>query len=351
MVDAPVDAVMSGVDFLPPSEETFASTNWNIGANLLIDTTTVTITPTQPAGVTFLAGVQDNGAPIAILRVGDFTIGASRTVRVTGDKPLAILSDHDLTITGVLDAGARRETPGPGGALPAMGIGAGGVGVHDDNTGSGYDDAGGGGGSFSTAGARGGNVGPFMGGAPGATYNLNGLLGGSGGGAAGLCSNQAGAGGGAVLIYAAHKIRITGFINVGGGGGGGGVMACDTGSGSGAGGGSGGTIWIQTIDLDGTGVLAANGGGGGGGSYVNVANGGDGEDGKASTTSAALGGPKANVSEASPGGNGAILGTAAPAIGAIGAGNGGGGGGGLGRIVYHAPSSGAITSSPAAVPF
>ena len=345
-----LDARDAMIDFLPEAEETFASTNWNPDANVQIDTTAMTIAPSPPSGVTFQLGSQDNGAPIAILRANDVTIGAGRIVTVTGDKPLAILAAHDVTIIGVLDVAAHGAVPGPGGALPAMGTGAGGVGVHDNGTGSTYDDAGGGGGSFSTAGARGGNAGPFQGGAPGLVYVLDGLLGGSGGGAAGVCGNSAGAGGGALLIYADHKIGIDGSINAGGGGGGGGLMVCATGSGSGAGGGSGGTIWLQSIELDGTGVLAANGGGGGGGSYININNGGNGEDGKPSTTSAALGGPKANTTEASVGGNGAIVGAAAPAVAAVSAGNAGGGGGGLGRIVFHAPTSGAITSSPAAVP-
>ena len=350
MRDAPPDVAMMGVDFLPMSEETFGSTNWSIAADTAIDTSLLSIVPAPPAGVTFLAGVQDNGAPVAILRVGDFTIGSGRRMTVTGERPFAILSDHDVTITGTLDVGARLAQRGPGGALPAMGSGAGLVGVHDDGTGSDYDDAGGGGGSFGTRGAAGGKAGPFNGGASGQTYPLNGLVGGSGGGRAGVCANMPGAGGGALLLYAANKVRITGAITAGGGGGAGGLESgCATGAGSGAGGGSGGTIWIQTTDLDGTGVLAANGGGGGGGSYIGVSNGGPGENGQPSTTDVANGGTKANSSEASVGGNGAIQGTAASMVPNLAAGNGGGGGGGLGRIVYHAPSLGALQSSPTAV--
>lgn len=343
------DAVMSGVDFLPTSEETFSSTNWSPAANVTINTTAMTITPNPPAGVTFMVGQQETGSAVVILRVGDFAVASGRLVTVTGDKPLVILSDHDVTIAGTLDVGARKGERGPGGALPGIGSGAGGISVHDNGSGSTYDDSGAGGGSFGSQGAAGGKAGPFEGGPAGNTYPINGLIGGSGGGLAGACSNVPGAGGGALFLYAKHKMRISGAIRAGGGGGGGGTTTCPTGSGAGAGGGSGGLIWLQTPDLDGTGVLAANGGGGGGGSYVGVSNGGDGEDGRASATVAAAGGTKANSAEASAGGNGAVQGMPAPAIPSLTAGNGGGGGGGLGRVVYHAPSVGSLSCSPTAV--
>ena len=108
-------------------------------------------------------------------------------------------------------------------------------------------------------------------------------------------------------------------------------------------------IWIQTPDLGGGGTLAANGGGGGGGSYVSIANGGPGEDGKPSITDDAQGGAKANTAEASVGGSGAIGGNGPGTIPAIARGNAGGAGGGLGRIVYRAPSLGGLKSSPTAV--
>jgi hypothetical protein len=346
--DAPIDALMIGIDFLPASEETFGSSNYNPTTNVLVDTTAMTVMPSLPSGVTFTVGMQDDGTAIAIWRANDFTIASGRTFAVTGEKPLAILAGHDMTITGILDVGGKLGTRGPGGSPPSAGPGAGVTGVHDDGTGSTYDDSGGGGASFGTSGAHGGDVGNFAGGNPGTTYTLVGLRGGSGGGAAGVCSNVGGAGGGAVLLYAVHKMHINGFVNAGGGGGGGGVISCATGSGAGAGGGSGGAIWVQSSDLDGAGVLAANGGGGGGASYVNVADGGNGQDGKASMSSVATGGTKANSSEASVGGNGAIQGTGATSPGDLNAGNGGGGGGGLGRIVIHAPSIDQIKSSPTA---
>ncbi|MEO7091920.1 MAG: collagen-like triple helix repeat-containing lipoprotein, partial [Polyangiales bacterium] len=68
-----------------------------------------------------------------------------------------------------------------------------------------------------------------------------------------------------------------------------------------------------------------------------------------STTAVANGGTKANTTEASTGGAGAIGGTSAATISALTAGNGGGGGGGVGRIVYRGTSLGGLQSSPAAV--
>jgi hypothetical protein len=348
-IDAPPDAPpMEGIDFLPPGEETFSTTNWSVSADTAIDTTAMTIAPLRPAGATFLVGTQDNGAAIAILRVGDFTIGAGRIVTVTGDKPLAIVSDHDVTIAGRLDVGAKAAARGPGGALPAMGAGAGGMGLHEG--GGGFDDSGSGGGSFGTAGSAGGRAGTTVGGAAGATYTLTGLIGGSGGGLANVCSNSPGAGGGALLLYAKHKLDVTGAITAGGGGGAGGLFTgCTVATNGGAGGGSGGTIWLQTPDLKGNGILAANGGGGGGAAVYMVGPGAPGQDGQASTTMVATGGMKANGTEGSSGGNGAIQGIPASMVPDIATGNGGGGGGGLGRIVYRAPNLGMLQSSPTAV--
>jgi hypothetical protein len=188
--------------------------------------------------------------------------------------------------------------------------------------------------------------------AAGTVYTIaNKLVGGASGGTAGACVNPPGAGGGALLLYARHKLELsaTGAISAGGGGGGGGLITCDTGAGAGAGGGSGGTIWLQSPDIRGDGVVAANGGGGGGGCYINISNGGPGQDGIPSVTMIAAGGVKANSVEATTGGNGAIQTTPASMVPNLTVGNGGGGGGGLGRIVYHSSSFGALKSSPTAV--
>ncbi|HWU88762.1 MAG TPA: hypothetical protein VN253_15955, partial [Kofleriaceae bacterium] len=213
--DAGADAAVDVIDFLPPSEERVGTADWMVGMNTVIDTTALSITPSAPAGVTLEQGLQDNGRPIAILRVRDLKIAMTRTLFATGDKPLAIVAGHDVVVDGVLDVGAHGATRGAGGALGGMGAGAGGVSLHDDGTGSMYDDSGGGGGSFGTAGARGGKVKTFEGGAAGATYAIDGLTGGSGGGRAGACTNPPGAGGGALLLYAAHRVQVGGAITAG----------------------------------------------------------------------------------------------------------------------------------------
>ena len=348
--DASPDAAPDGIDLLPPSEERVGTVSWTIGTTTVIDTTALTISPAPPAGVTLEPGLQDNGQPVAILRVDDFKINANQVLWAFGDKPLAILAKHDVTIDGLLDVGGHREVPGAGGAVGGKGVGAGEVSIHDNGMGSTYDDSGAGGGSYGTAGARGGKAGPFLGGAPGAPYAIDGLIGGSGGGTAAACANPAGGGGGGLLLYGLHKITVRGAITAGGGGGAGGLAAgCTSGAGAGSGGGSGGTIWLQTPDLKGDGVVAANGGGGGGGSYVGISDGGPGQDGLPSTMLAAAGGTKASSVEASAGGAGAIRDTAAAGIPDLVRGNGGGGGGGLGRIVYRAPNLDTIKSSPTAV--
>lgn len=356
----PIDAppiMQEMIDFLPPSEETLGDTTWTITAsNVAIDTTTLMISGTVvPIGVTLSEGTQHDGVTkAAILRVNDFRIEPNASVRVIGNRPLFILAKRDITIEGVLDVSADKNVPGPGGSANAMGLGAGRRSVHYAGfLGSRYDDSGAGGGSFGDLGAAGGRAGGATAGAAGQTYGIGSkLVGGASGGRAGNCTNPPGAGGGAVLLYGDRRIDIKGVITAGGGGGAGGLdNGCAPGAGAGAGGGSGGTIWLQTPDLRGNGTLTANGGGGGGGSYSlgGNGNGGDGANGTASPTIAAAGGTKANSSEATSGGSGAIQGTPPSSVPGLDAGNGGGGGGGLGRIVFHAPIIDTIKSSPTAV--
>lgn len=350
------DAVAQGiVDFLPMAEERFVeSANWTIDMNTELDTSTLAVRPNPlPDGVTLTMGTQDSGGEVAILRLHDFKINMMRTLTVKGTRPLFILSNHHVTIDGILDVGAKLNVPGPGGFGAGMGPGAGKISIHDDGTGTGYDDSGAGGGSFGTAGAPGGSIGAFAGGLAGDPYEIgNQLRGGSSGGLAGVCANQPGAGGGALLLYAKDRIRINrnGIITSGGGGGAGGLGAgCATGASAGAGGGSGGAIWLQTAKLEGDGTVAANGGGGGGGSFSTSGNGRVGEDGKPSTTMVAAGGGAAAGGESTAGGSGAVKNINPSTISPLLSGNGGGGGGGLGRIVYRAPDADKLDTSPTAL--
>lgn len=354
MSDGPTpDAVWpSGVDFLPTAAETFVDVDWTIDADTLIDTTFLTSSIAPPLGVTLLIGVQDGGAEIVILRVGSLKVNAGRTLSVQGTRPFAILANKDITLDGALDVGAHGAIAGPGGSSGGNGMGAGGIAKRDDGTGSTYDDSGAGGGGFGTPGAAGGKAGPFTGGVGGAMIAIgNQLLGGGSGGLAANCTNRPGSGGGALLVYSKTKIKVNASINAGGGGGEGGITACIGGAGPGAGGGAGGVIWLQAKDLDGNGILAANGGGGGGASFFGLPNGGPGGDGQPSVSAVAMGGTKANSVEATAGGNGAIQGTEPSMVPDLAKGNGGGGGGGLGRIVVRTQKlSPMLKSSPTAVP-
>lgn len=341
-IDSPVEA--GDVDLIPPSEETFGTGNWTVG-DVTIDTGGPSANVTLPAGVTLSLGMQTSGTQVAILRVNDLKLNGGTTMRVTGTRPFVILAGHDANIAGTIDVGARGKLPGAGGFGPGGGVGAGGEGMHVGVN----DDSGGGGAGFGSVGGSGGSAPTATGGAPGASYAIAYLGGGSGGGLPqqGIgCANVGGAGGGAILVYAKHALTVSGAINAGGGGGEAGVI-CDNppNHGAGGGGGAGGMIHLQTGDLKGMGVIAANGGGGGGPSCPTGAV-GPGEDGKASTTLTAFGGIGNGCGPG--GGNGGIGTTAAGSALAAGT-NGGGGGGGVGRIKIHAPGSITVMSSPPAV--
>jgi hypothetical protein len=353
-IDAPTIPQMA-IDFLPPTEETFASGNWDIDGAVTIDTTTLTASIELPPNVTLTEGTQHDGlTKVAILRANNFKVKAPGVVKVKGSRALFILAGNDLGVDGVLDASADLASPGPGGSSGGMNTGAGRSSVHDGGSFlfPRYNDSGAGGGSFGSSGAAGGRAGYAAGSGPGRTYGIgNKLVGGASGGRAGNCPNPPGAGGGALLLYGHKKIDIKGVVSAGGGGGAGGLdMNCAPGAGAGAGGGSGGIIWLQTPVLIGDGLLTANGGGGGGGSTSQGGNGhgSAGANAHSSATLVALGGAKANSAEATAGGNGAIEGTPASMVPALNAGNGGGGGGGLGRIVFNAPIIDNIKSSPTA---
>ena len=336
------------IDFLPASEVTLGAVDWNVASDVRLDTTSLMANPPLPEGVSFQEGTQRDGTTkVAILRVKDLVVNSRSTLTVIGSRPLVILSGNRVTIQGTLDVGAHGAVAGPGGSAGGNGPGSGRPSVH----GGSYNDSGGGGGSFGTAGAAGGAAGSTSSEA-GIVYTIDDkLVGGASGGTAGACANPPGAGGGALLVYARSKISIEGAITAGGGGGAGGLEnSCETGVGAGAGGGSGGTIWLQAPALEGNGSLTANGGGGGGGAWQtagSAGNGAFGEDGKPSIDTLAKGGLRAG-GETSDGGNGATQTIPAPVVPAIPSGNGGGGGGGLGRIVYRAPASGELKSSPTA---
>jgi hypothetical protein len=363
-VDAPaVDAPPTTGDVVHLADDSIGTGDLTVTTPITVITSTTGFTfgTPLPAGVTYTTAAQDPGGPeLAVLRVRTLTIAAN--VRVVGSRPLVIVAGT-IALNGVIDAGARRGTPGAGGS--AAGAGVGGTGGHVGS----YGDAGGGGGSFGGVGASGGNgvcatgCSPdeqVPGAAAGATYGavtLAVLQGGSGGGRSYFPSNTQcpegapGGGGGAIQLYAESSLSIgaSGGINVGGGGGAGGDQ-CNSPFNwlAGHGGGAGGAIYLQSPIVSNAGVLAANGGGGGAGAGQN-GDGGTGADGALAATVAA-GGTAAGTYSAA-GGDGAAGATAAEAGSNAGAdGNGGGGGGGLGRIhVRYRSIYSPGTQSPAAV--
>jgi hypothetical protein len=361
-VDAGVDApVVDDILHVFAADETLGTGDWVLSTDATVRTSGATFgwSATLPPGVTFAAAPQDPSGPgLAILHVRDLTITAGTDVRVLGGAPLVIIADR-VTLAGAIDAGARFGTPGGGGNATG-GTGAGVNGAHRGT----YSDSGGGGASFGTLGARGGNAfctqgcnpdSTVPGGAAGALYGtslLDTLEGGSAGGRGAGPNNctlgPVGAGGGAVQIYARTSITIAtgGGINAGGGGGAGGEQ-CNNNWSSAHGGGSGGAIFLQSPIVTSAGVLAANGGGGGAGAGQNSA-GADGANATLSTSPAA-GGPS-NGPFSAAGGSGAAGATNATPGADIGdAGNGGGGGGGAGRIVIrYRTSVTAGTASPTA---
>jgi hypothetical protein len=317
-----------------------------------IDTGVPSISVTLPPGATLDTRPQLGGGPeLAVLHVSTLTVETGAMVSIVGTRPLVIVADGAADIAGTLDAGAHGEVPGAGGALSAMGSGAGQKGTH----GTSASDSGGGGAGFSTAGASGGAITgtcTYDGGAGGAMYGdaaITILTGGSGGGASSgnSCTpDPGGAGGGALQITSLTSITISGAVLAGGGGGHGGTdcAAADGDVNSGPGGGSGGAIVLQAPMIANTGVIAANGGGGGGSSSTGNGSANPGQDGRPSAT-AALGGtgPRAM------GGSGGT-GSAAPTPGgSSGCGtNGGGGGGAAGWIAASSSYTGSGIASPAA---
>jgi hypothetical protein len=326
----------------------------------VIDTTSGSVTNGNGSGLSVSSAFDDAGRPVGIfvIRAKSFRAG---DVTVRGDRALAIVSDGDVILEGVLSVSADLKENGPG-ALPEAGC------TGEDGPGDGPQWAGGGGGGYGTAGGKGGNAGSHQGGAGGevaGNLSIQPLRGGCPGGG-GASSGSApehrgpGGGGGAVQVVSRTRIEIhsNGFLAAQGAGAkgytGGLNIICINGAACfpGHGGGSGGGILIEAPE-----VLLASGAG-------LVANGGGGtcdRDGTAEAGQLSIapargvlcaeafrgngGDGAARDVAASPGGNG----TGEEA-------HGGGGGGGAGRIRVNiplgttfAPPGTAVVSPTAAV--
>jgi hypothetical protein len=262
--------------------------------------------------------------PISMWRFGSLTING--TITVIGARPVALVSDGEVIINGVVNASGICSgfIAGPGGGsggsnesqagFPPVGITVGG------GSGATLTSGGGGGGH----GSNGGDGVAAQGGVPYGDVEIKLLVGGAGGGAGGGGANygRGGGGGGALQIISNTRITVigSGGINAGGCGG-----KFGTGNGdSGGGGGAGGAILLEAPIVTINGVLAANGGGGGGGGGGNATAGSNGR----LDRMPAAGGLGDGTNEA--GGAGAAAETP-PGNGSNGT-NPGGGGGAIGRI-------------------
>jgi hypothetical protein len=292
--------------------------------------------------------------PAACIIVGD-TVTVD-IVRVTGSRPLVIVAQTRIEVTGLLDLASHRSSE--------AGAGTGSAGdctPFPGSPGLGPPGGGGAGGSFMFQGGNGGSgngaATPVAGGQSaaalvGAPARLRGGCSGQPGGGGG--SSGGGAGGGALYLVSAGTISISGTIDVSGAGG-----AGENALHGGGGGGSGGMVVLvaPSIPTMQSTILIADGGGGGGGSSGPdvaqlTARGDDGhEPALANPTAAAAGGAggflPASGAKGGTGGNGypdaalALKGE----VGDIGAGGGGGGGGG--GYIRSNQDLGAAAVSPA----
>jgi hypothetical protein len=113
----------------------------------VIDTTSGSVTNGNGSGLSVSSAFDDAGRPVGIfvIRAKSFRAG---DVTVRGDRALAIVSDGDVIIEGVLSVSAALKENGPG-ALPGAGCTGG------QGTGGDAQWSGGGGGGFGTAGGSG----------------------------------------------------------------------------------------------------------------------------------------------------------------------------------------------------
>ncbi|MCC6493800.1 MAG: LEPR-XLL domain-containing protein [Pirellulales bacterium] len=244
-------------------------------------------------GTTTTANAGHGDFQIAVFAFSSFELDAGRSIVATGSRPLALLSQSNMTVAGTIDGSARGDgipvggTPanneyvaGPGGGNGGLGqkgvpltapqSGSPAAGAPLSSIGVPVTTGGGSGGGFGGMGGKaevmgGGNAGP-----QGVAYaNLAmAVQGGSGGSAASLAYVGAqfraggGGGGGGIELGAAGTLTIAsgGQVKADGGDAANGVAIINTGAG---GGGAGGGILVHAHTVNQHGLLSANGGKGG----------------------------------------------------------------------------------------
>jgi hypothetical protein len=286
---------------------------------------------------------QSDDTELVVLAMTSLSIEAAATLRLVGDRPVALAVLGDAEVIGAIDASAQADMPAAG-SLPTCPSGA----SPGPNATSSDAAGGGSGGGFGTPGGMGGrgfeSLVSVSGGAAAGNASLSPLRGGCPGGEGGTgdgIGGLGGAGGGAFQLTVAGELTISGELLAAGGGGQAGSDVQD----GGGGGGSGGAILLEadSYDVDDAAVIAANGGSGAGGQPTSLTTdmSASGEDGAAST-SAAIGGVA--YGSGGDGGGGAALSSHAQdgldGVAFISTGGaGGGGGGGVGRIFLRGAAS------------
>lgn len=324
-----------------------------------IDTTKPLITGATGQPVTTTVSQGTAGPTILVMAFSDISIPKGFTVKVTGDKALALVAKGKIEIAGTIEAMGAGVTGGPGGGAGSTSLSKSGEGACAGFSGKWaevkgsfpiiYIVGGGGGACSGATGGKGGD-GQFgtlvaAGGTGGVTLGnltLVPLAGGSGGGAGGgykgYTGGNGGGGGGALQIVSAEAIIVgstaKGGINVGGAGGG----ASNSTYRGGGGGGSGGNLLLEApvVEVKSGAVLAANGGGGGGGSGK-ISGAMPGSIGELNSSQTPYGTPSTQGGRGGYGGGGNVL------TGELGsayiAGGGGGGGAGIIRINTYTGSA------------
>ncbi|MBA3462246.1 MAG: hypothetical protein H0T46_19955 [Deltaproteobacteria bacterium] len=284
--------------------------------------------------------VPQPGAPsLCVLRYGRINVPAGITLKIVGTRPVALIADVDLNISGILDVSADGLSNGPGGGAALSG----------EST---FRDIGGGGAGFQTAGANGGNATTDGGGGLGGAIGLNpatlaAFFGGPQSGATPGRVTGGGGGGGLALVSCRGTVMVEGIIDAGGGGGAAGfhlVIPIAA-----RGGGAGGHVVIAAPRVLITGEVYANGGAGGMGVFSSMLEGAHGQDGSRSATDAAHGGT--STGGAGAGGAGGVVGML-PGIGlkpSAAGGSAGGGGGSVGFLQIYMPQGSTATLTPRAV--
>jgi len=255
-------ALTAAANPLDPNAFTATGTNIVDTGTVAIDTTNLTMT----GGYT---GTVSNG--VAVFAFDGLTLN---NVSVSGSRPLALLSQGDLTLTGTLQIAGSGRNPGAGGGAGGEAA-INGYGPGGGISGEAWSWTAGGGGAF---GGDGGEGGYWSGrrGYGGSAYGsdtLSVLQGGSGGGGGDTISG--GGGGGAIELGAFGRLYLSGAISAdgdtgqansrsGGGGGSGGAILLHGGTGSTC----SGTLSAAGADGGSQSNTDEGGGGGGGGRIV-----------------------------------------------------------------------------------